>query len=120
MTDTVPTVEAANPEGNNESLCSKIEGIFPGSLTEDQKEGLLRAILGLARGITNSRNDGTPPSRSLSEDFAAAFQPLSTTQVDRLMQYQSGPPMIVQQPEVLAALNNVLSPGGVTIEIHGT
>ena len=84
------------------TLFDKVRSLLDSSEVDpERQEELLRAMLAIARGITDSASGDTTPD--LHTDFDEAFEPLSRDKVGMLLEYRSSPPMIVQNPDPFAA-----------------
>jgi hypothetical protein len=95
-----------NRDQNGTTLSGKIQNMLDNSeVPPEQQEELLRAMLGLARGITDDPNGHAGPD--LNADFTNAFEPLPRDKVDMLLAYRDvAPGIIVQQPNPITALSN--------------
>jgi hypothetical protein len=94
-----------NPDPDRRTLCEKVNDLLVNSEVEDEKqEQLLRAMLGVARSITDGLNGNS--TSSFQADFNNAFVPLTKTKVDMLLACEDSPlKVIVQNPDPITAEN---------------
>ncbi|HEU5474260.1 MAG TPA: hypothetical protein VFV67_26735 [Actinophytocola sp.] len=91
-----------NPDSS--ALSAKLKGWLPNSGLSGDQQTLLRAMLGVARGITDAGNGSDAPN--LTRDFDHAFDPLTTDKVNLLLKYRNGSPAAIVYEEPPTATDN--------------
>jgi hypothetical protein len=95
-----------SPGSNGKTLLDKIKLLLQNTaMDEKRREELLKAILGLARGITNGTNGDA--TLKLQKGFDEAFEGLPADKVTMLLSYRDGQPhIIVGNPDILQATSD--------------
>jgi hypothetical protein len=94
-----------NFDPDSGAVLNELESLSNNLEPDSNQQDILRAIVGIARGITADPNGNEP--RNLQKDFDEAYEPLTKDQVKVLLALKAGPPMIVKHEQIVPSANGL-------------